>query len=244
MPTQSRGHGTNPLRCQKPILLKYAVLIKSHHAINAGYRRFAVTGPVYMAAMQHDDTTLTIADIITAYEQGIEVLAHAAFAGMTREQILAWPITGKWSTQELVSHLADTEIYFTDRIERTLMLDRPLLMDVDERPLYTTARVSELRSWRTTRLVRGASSARRPHTQNAAARSVEPNRDPHGHRASHLAAIGASIGAACQAPFAIYRREARCVSQERVRLTSAIHHAERDDHRKIPRNHTNELQSH
>jgi hypothetical protein len=86
-----------------------------------------------MAAMQHDDTTLTIADIIAAYEQGIDAL-RSSVAGMSREQILARPIPGKWSTQELVSHVADTEIYFTDRIERALVLDRPLLMDVDERP--------------------------------------------------------------------------------------------------------------
>jgi len=34
----------------------------------------------------------------------------------------------------VVSHLADKEIYFTDRIERTIALERPLLMGVDERP--------------------------------------------------------------------------------------------------------------
>ncbi len=92
-----------------------------------------MTDSVYMAAMQHDDTTLTTADIIAAYEQGIDAL-RSSVAGMTREQVLARPIPGKWSTQELVSHVADTEIYFTDRIERALVLDRPLLMDVDERP--------------------------------------------------------------------------------------------------------------
>jgi hypothetical protein len=53
---------------------------------------------------------------------------------MTREQVLARPIQGKWSTLEVVSHVADTEIYFTDRIERTLAMERPLLIAVDERP--------------------------------------------------------------------------------------------------------------
>jgi hypothetical protein len=86
-----------------------------------------------MAAMQHDDTTLTIADIITAYGQGIEEL-RSSVAGMSRDQVLARPFPGKWSTQEVVSHVADTEIYFTDRIERTIIMDRPLLMAVDERP--------------------------------------------------------------------------------------------------------------
>ena len=48
--------------------------------------------------------------------------------------LLSRPIAGKWSTLEVVAHLADTEIYYTDRIERTIALDRPLLMGVDERP--------------------------------------------------------------------------------------------------------------
>ena len=53
---------------------------------------------------------------------------------LTPEQVLARPIPGKWSTLEVVAHLADTEIYITDRIERTLALERPLLIGVDERP--------------------------------------------------------------------------------------------------------------
>ena len=52
---------------------------------------------------------------------------------MTREQLLARPIAGKWSTLEVVCHLADTEIYLSDRIERTIALERPLLIGVDER---------------------------------------------------------------------------------------------------------------
>ncbi len=47
--------------------------------------------------------------------------------------MLARPIPGKWSTQECVSHLADTEIFFTDRIVRTVAMDRPLLMSADEK---------------------------------------------------------------------------------------------------------------
>jgi len=87
----------------------------------------------YMTAMQKDDPSIAIADIVTAYEHGIDTL-HAAVAGMTLEQVLARPIAGKWSTIEVVAHIADTEIYFTDRIERTIALERPLLMRVDERP--------------------------------------------------------------------------------------------------------------
>ena len=87
----------------------------------------------YMAATQRDDESVASADLIAAYEQGIADL-RAAVADMTAEQVLSRPIPAKWSTMEVVAHLADTEIYYTDRIERTLALERPLLMGVDERP--------------------------------------------------------------------------------------------------------------
>ncbi len=87
----------------------------------------------YVAGMQHDDESVAAADLIAAYERGIEDL-RTAVSGMTAQQVLARPIAGKWSTLEVVAHLADTEIYFTDRIERTIALERPLLMGVDERP--------------------------------------------------------------------------------------------------------------
>ena len=87
----------------------------------------------YMTAMQSDNSSITPASLIAAYEQGI-VQLRTAVAGMSPEQLLARPIPGKWSTQEVVSHIADTEIYLTDRIERTIALERPLLIGVDERP--------------------------------------------------------------------------------------------------------------
>src|SRR6266699_3839175 len=86
----------------------------------------------YMAATQRDDESVTTADLIAAYQQGIEALRNSV-AGMTAEQVLCRPIPGKWSTLEVVAHLADTEIYYTDRIERTIALERPLLIGVDER---------------------------------------------------------------------------------------------------------------
>lgn len=86
----------------------------------------------YMAMMQGDDGKLGTAELIAAYEQGIDDL-RAAVAGMTPEQVLARPVPGKWSTVECVGHVADTEIFFTDRIVRTVALDRPLLMSADEK---------------------------------------------------------------------------------------------------------------
>lgn len=68
----------------------------------------------YMAMMQGDDGTLSSAELIAAYEQGIADL-RSAVAGMSSEQVLARPVPGKWSTVECVGHLADTEIFFTCR---------------------------------------------------------------------------------------------------------------------------------
>jgi len=92
-----------------------------------------MTSSDYLAGMQRDDDSVVTADLIAAYERGIEDL-RTAVAGLTPEQIRARPIPGRWSTLEVVAHIADTEIFFTDRIERTIAMDRPLLMSVDERP--------------------------------------------------------------------------------------------------------------
>jgi uncharacterized damage-inducible protein DinB len=85
-----------------------------------------------MAMMQRDDDSLNSADLIATYERGIDDL-RTAVAGMSKEQVLARPIPGKWSTVECVGHIADTEIFFTDRIVRTIAMDRPLLISTDEK---------------------------------------------------------------------------------------------------------------
>jgi hypothetical protein len=44
--------------------------------------------------------------LIKQYLAGPDLLRRA-IAGMEKEQLLARPIPGKWSTQEVVCHLAD-----------------------------------------------------------------------------------------------------------------------------------------
>ena len=46
-------------------------------------------------------------------------------AGMTRDQLLARPVAGKWSTLEVVAHISDFEPILADRIKRTLALEHP-----------------------------------------------------------------------------------------------------------------------
>lgn len=85
----------------------------------------------YTAMMLGDDGSLDNAELVAAYEQGIYDL-RSAVAGMPPKAVLARPVPSKWSTIECVGHIADTEIFFTDRIVRTIATDRPLLMSPDE----------------------------------------------------------------------------------------------------------------
>ncbi len=59
---------------------------------------------------------------------------RAAVAGMTREQLLARPVAGKWSTLEVVCHISDFDPVLADRMKRIIALhsEVPLLMGADE----------------------------------------------------------------------------------------------------------------
>jgi uncharacterized damage-inducible protein DinB len=83
-----------------------------------------------VADAQKDDGTIPAADLIAAYERGVEEL-RSAVAGMTVEQLRSRPVAGKWSTLEVVCHLADCEQFFADRMKRTVAMERPLLLGAD-----------------------------------------------------------------------------------------------------------------
>src|SRR6266568_122720 len=56
-----------------------------------------------------------------------------AVAGMTRQQLLARPVAGKWSTLEVLCHLADFDPILADRMKRVIAEDRPALLGADEK---------------------------------------------------------------------------------------------------------------
>ena len=58
-------------------------------------------------------------DLIDDYLAGPQLLRQAV-AGMSPEQLLARPVRGKWSTLEVICHLADFEIVYADRIKRVI----------------------------------------------------------------------------------------------------------------------------
>jgi uncharacterized damage-inducible protein DinB len=69
--------------------------------------------------MEHDG-------LITDYLAGPQTLRQAV-AGMTQEQLDARPIPGKWSTREVVCHIADYEPVYADRMKRVIAENEPAI---------------------------------------------------------------------------------------------------------------------
>ena len=68
--------------------------------------------------------------LIDQYAAGPKLLREKT-AGMTREQALARPVPGKWSTLEVVCHLADFEIVYADRLKRVIAEHEPTMFGGD-----------------------------------------------------------------------------------------------------------------
>ncbi len=68
--------------------------------------------------------------LIEQYLAGPSLVRHA-LDDMTREQLLAKPIPGKWSTLEVLCHVADYEPIYADRMKRVIALNEPELLKGD-----------------------------------------------------------------------------------------------------------------
>jgi len=68
--------------------------------------------------------------LINDYLAGPATLRQA-IAGMTPGQINAVPIPGKWSTRQVICHIADFEPVYADRIKRVIAENEPLLLSGD-----------------------------------------------------------------------------------------------------------------
>ena len=73
----------------------------------------------------------SLTQLTDAYLSGPRTLLQA-LAGMSRDQLLARPVPGKWSTLEVVCHLADFDPIIADRMKRVIAEDRPALLGADE----------------------------------------------------------------------------------------------------------------
>ena len=68
--------------------------------------------------------------LIDQYSAGPKLLREKT-AGMTREQVLARPVAGKWSTLEVVCHLSDFELVYADRLKRVIAENEPTMFGGD-----------------------------------------------------------------------------------------------------------------
>jgi uncharacterized damage-inducible protein DinB len=69
-------------------------------------------------------------ELIDDYLAGPQKLRDAV-AGMTDDQLDAKPVPGKWSTRQVVCHIADCEIVYADRMKRVIAEDNPAMLNLD-----------------------------------------------------------------------------------------------------------------
>ncbi len=75
--------------------------------------------------------------LIDDYLAGPQKL-RAAVAGMTAEQLDARPIPGKWSSKQVICHIADFEPVYVDRMKRVIAEYEPTLFSGDPDRFATT----------------------------------------------------------------------------------------------------------
>ena len=73
---------------------------------------------------------MSIAALIEQYVEGPGQL-RTAIAGMTAEQFDSAPIPGKWSTRQVVCHIADFEPVYADRMKRVIAEEKPTIFGGD-----------------------------------------------------------------------------------------------------------------
>ncbi len=82
--------------------------------------------------------------IIDDYSQGGQHLRDA-IAGLSVDDLLAYPVPGTWSIQEIVIHLQDSDLIGIDRMKRIAAEDNPLILGYNETKFIQTLR-SDLQS--------------------------------------------------------------------------------------------------
>jgi hypothetical protein len=68
---------------------------------------------------------------IEKYAAGADVPARA-IEGLSREQLLAFPVPGTWSIQQIILHLMDSDLIAADRMKRVAAEDHPTLIGYNE----------------------------------------------------------------------------------------------------------------
>jgi uncharacterized damage-inducible protein DinB len=69
--------------------------------------------------------------LIERYVSEAEDLGKS-IAGLSKQDLLAFPVAGTWSIQQIVIHMLDSDLVGTDRMKRVIAEDNPLLLGYDE----------------------------------------------------------------------------------------------------------------
>jgi len=70
-------------------------------------------------------------DLIETYASGGQRLVDA-YSGLSRESLLAFPVPGTWSLQQIAIHMMDSDLIASDRMKRIASMEKPLLCGYDE----------------------------------------------------------------------------------------------------------------
>lgn len=73
---------------------------------------------------------MSITELLDKYATG-PVILRAAVKGIDRNELQARPVPGRWSTMEVVCHLADAEMVYAERMKRVIAEDNPPLRGFD-----------------------------------------------------------------------------------------------------------------
>src|SRR6202034_1448032 len=70
-------------------------------------------------------------ELIERYAAGADVLGKA-IQGLDRADLLAFPVPGTWSIQQIVLHMMDSDLIAADRMKRVAAEDHPTLIGYNE----------------------------------------------------------------------------------------------------------------
>lgn len=69
--------------------------------------------------------------LIEQYAAGSDLL-HKGIRGLSRSELLAMPIPGTWSVQQIALHLMDSDLIGSDRMKRVIAEEQPALLGYNE----------------------------------------------------------------------------------------------------------------
>lgn len=70
-------------------------------------------------------------ELIENYRKGIGLLSYS-ISGLSNEDFLKTPGPGDWNTNQVVIHITDTDLLFSERIKRIITEKEPALIKADE----------------------------------------------------------------------------------------------------------------